>query len=193
MAVKRIRHTYNNTEQERLFMDLSVSMRSSEFPFTINFYGVLFQEGDVWICMELMKTSFDKFYMVALEKNLLFPEEVLARISFSMVSALEYLHTTLNMKHRDVKPSNILVNDCGVVKLSDFGISAQLEDSLAKTLNAGCNSYQAPEYINPARGESGYDIHSDVWSLGITLVELACLKYPYSAWTTPFDQLRAVV
>jgi len=193
MAVKRIRHTVNNTEQERLFMDLSVSMRSSDFPYTINFYGALYQEGDVWICMELMKTSFDKFYVTALEKELIFPEKVLGRIGYSMVSALEYLHTKLHVIHRDVKPSNILVNDDGVIKLCDFGISGQLVDSLAKTLNAGCKPYMAPERINPQRGETGYDIRSDVWSLGITMVELACLKFPYSSWTTPFDQLRAVV
>jgi len=193
MAVKRIRHTVNTTEQQRMLMDLDISMRSSDFPYTINFYGALYQEGDVWICMELMKTSFDKFYLKALEKNLAFPESVLGRISFSVVSALEYLHTKLAVIHRDVKPSNILVNDDGIVKLCDFGISGQLVDSIAKTLNAGCKPYMAPERINPAAGDKGYDIRSDVWSLGITMVELACEKFPFCAWTTPFDQLRAVV
>jgi len=193
MAVKRIRHTVNTTEQHRLLMDLDISIRSSSFPYTIDFYGALYQEGDVWICMELMKTSFDKFYVKALDKDLVFPEKVLSRIAFSVVAALEYLHTNLKVIHRDVKPSNILVNDNGVIKLCDFGISGQLVDSLAKTLNAGCKPYMAPERINPGQEQSGYDIRSDVWSLGITMVELACLKFPYSSWTTPFDQLRAVV
>ena len=143
--------------------------------------------------MELMATSFDKFYLKALEKSLYFPETVLSRISFSVVSALEYLHTNLSVIHRDVKPSNILVNDDGVIKLCDFGISGQLVDSLAKTMNAGCKPYMAPERINPMRGENGYDIRSDVWSLGITMVELSSLQFPYSSWTTPFDQLKAVV
>jgi mitogen-activated protein kinase kinase 3 len=193
MAVKRIRHTVNTTEQQRLLMDLEISIRSSSFPYTIDFYGALYEEGDVWICMELMKTSFDKFYMEVVNKSLVFPERVLSRIAFSVVTALEYLHTKLKVIHRDVKPSNILVNDDGIIKLCDFGISGQLVDSLAKTLNAGCKPYMAPERINPARGESGYDIRSDVWSLGITMAELSCLKFPYSSWTTPFDQLKAVV
>jgi len=193
MAVKRIRHTVNTTEQRRLLMDLDVSMRLSNYPYTIHFYGALFKEGDVWICMELLRTSLDKFYLMVLEKQQIIPENVLGRICFAVVSALEYLHTELTVIHRDVKPSNILVNDDGVVKLCDFGISGQLVDSLAKTLNAGCKPYMAPERINPKKGESGYDIRSDVWSLGITMVELACLKFPYSQWTTPFDQLKAVV
>lgn len=193
MAVKRIRHTVNTTEQQRLLMDLDVSMRLSNYPYTVHFYGALFKEGDVWICMELMKTSLDKFYMMVKNNEQVIPENVLGRICFAVVSALEYLHTKLRVIHRDVKPSNILVNNDGVVKLCDFGISGQLVDSLAKTINAGCKPYMAPERINPARGDSGYDIRSDVWSLGITMVELACLKFPYSQWTTPFDQLKAVV
>jgi len=193
MAVKRIRHTVNSTEQQRLLMDLDVSMRLSNYPYTIHFYGALFKEGDVWICMELMRTSLDKFYLMVKEKEQIIPENVLGRICFAVVSALEYLHTNLTVIHRDVKPSNILINCDGVVKLCDFGISGQLVDSLAKTLNAGCKPYMAPERINPQRGETGYDIRSDVWSLGITMVELSCLKFPYSQWTTPFDQLKAVV
>lgn len=193
MAVKRIRHTVNTTEQQRLLMDLDVSMRLSNYPYTVHFYGALFKEGDVWICMELMKTSLDKFYVMVKNNEQIIPENVLGRIFFAVVSALEYLHTNLRVIHRDVKPSNILVNVDGVIKLCDFGISGQLVDSLAKTMNAGCKPYMAPERINPAQGNTGYDIRSDVWSLGITLVELACLKFPYSQWTTPFDQLKAVV
>lgn len=194
MAVKRIRHTVNTTEQGRLLMDLDVSMRLSNYPYAIQFYGALFKEGDVWICMELMKTSFDKFYKkVAEQEGALIPEKVLGKISFAVVSALEYLHSKMKVIHRDVKPSNILVNDNGEIKLCDFGISGQLVDSLAKTLTAGCKPYMAPERINPTKGQHGYDIRSDVWSLGITMVELACLKFPYSRWTTPFDQLKAVV
>jgi serine/threonine protein kinase len=174
-------------------MDLDVSMRLSNYPYTIHFYGALFKEGDVWICMELMRTSLDKFYLMVAEKKQIIPENVLGRICVAVVSALEYLHTNLTVIHRDVKPSNILINDDGVIKLCDFGISGQLVDSLAKTLNAGCKPYMAPERINPAKGETGYDIRSDVWSLGITIVELSCLKFPYSQWKTPFDQLKAVV
>jgi len=193
MAVKRIRFTMNSTEQQRLMMDLDVSMRLSNFPYTIQFYGALFEEGDVWLCMELMTTSLDKFYKQVEKDKKKFPEPVLGRIAYSVVKALEYLHTELNVIHRDVKPSNILINHSGVIKLCDFGISGQLVDSYAKTMSAGCKPYMAPERISSPPGSRGYDIRSDVWSFGITMVELASLQYPYAQWKTPFDQLKAVV
>lgn len=54
MAVKRIAATVNSQEQKRLLMDLDISMRSSDCPYTVQFYGAMFREGDVWICMEVI-------------------------------------------------------------------------------------------------------------------------------------------
>lgn len=91
------------------------------------------------------------------------------------------------------KPSNILVSRQGQIKMCDFGISGYLENSVAKTIDAGCKPYMAPERIDPSGDPSKYDIRSDVWSLGISLVELSTGKFPYSLWGTPFDQLKQVV
>lgn len=55
-------------------MDLDISMRSSDCPFTVHFYGALFREGDVWICMEVMECSLDKFYPIVFNNNLKMPE-----------------------------------------------------------------------------------------------------------------------
>lgn len=60
-----------------------------------------------------------------------------------VVSALHYLHAELKVIHRDVKPSNILINRRGEVKMCDFGISGYLVDSVAKTVQAGCKPYMA--------------------------------------------------
>jgi len=59
------------------------------------------------------------------------------------VSALHYLYSQLRVIHRDVKPSNILINRKGEVKICDFGISGYLVDSVAKTIDAGCKPYMA--------------------------------------------------
>ncbi|XP_023236292.1 dual specificity mitogen-activated protein kinase kinase 6-like isoform X2 [Centruroides sculpturatus] len=193
MAVKRIPASFNNDEQKRLIMDLDISMRSSDCQFTVQFYGALFREGDVWICMEVMDTSLDKFYPKVYNLNATIPENVLGKIAFAVVSALHYLHSVLHVIHRDVKPSNILINRKGEVKMCDFGISGYLVDSVAKTMDAGCKPYMAPERINPERNAQGYDIRSDVWSLGITLIELASGTFPYDTWKTPFEQLKQVV
>ncbi|KAG5832689.1 hypothetical protein ANANG_G00293810, partial [Anguilla anguilla] len=193
MAVKRIRATVNTQEQKRLLMDLDISMRTVDCFFTVTFYGALFREGDVWICMELLDTSLDKFYKRVLEKGMTIPEDILGKITVSVVKALEYLHSNLQVIHRDVKPSNVLINAQGQVKICDFGISGYLVDSVAKTMDAGCKPYMAPERINPELNQKGYNVKSDIWSLGITMIELAILRFPYESWGTPFQQLKQVV
>jgi len=65
-------------------------------------------------------------------------------------------------------------------------------DSIAKTRDAGCRPYMAPERIDPQRAK-GYDVRSDVWSLGITLIELATGCFPYPKWNSVFEQLQQVV
>ncbi|XP_063040182.1 dual specificity mitogen-activated protein kinase kinase 6 [Engraulis encrasicolus] len=193
MAVKRIRATVNSQEQKRLLMDLDISMRTVDCHYTVTFYGALFREGDVWICMELLDMSLDKFYTKVIEKERTIPEDILGKITVSIIKALEHLHSRLSVIHRDVKPSNVLINTQGQVKMCDFGISGYLVDSVAKTLDAGCKPYMAPERINPELNQKGYNVKSDIWSLGITLLELAILRFPYESWGTPFQQLKQVV
>jgi mitogen-activated protein kinase kinase len=96
----------------------------------------------------------------------------------------------------DVKPTNILVNTKGDVKLCDFGVSGNLVASLAKT-NIGCQSYMAPERI---RGDNAgsiitYSVQSDIWSLGLSILEIAKGVYPYppDTYNSVFAQLSAIV
>ena len=72
---------------------------------------------------------------------------LLCTFAFQIVQALHYLHTELHVIHRDVKPSNILVNRAGAVKICDFGISGYLVDSIAKTKDAGCRPYMAVSFF----------------------------------------------
>ncbi len=77
-------------------------------------------------------------------------------------------------------------------QLCDFGISGQLIDSVALS-NVGTNNYLAPERIEAVNpdGKKGFRIQSDVWSLGLSLYELATGNFPYS-FRNPFDQLTQV-
>ncbi|XP_050391989.1 dual specificity mitogen-activated protein kinase kinase 4 isoform X1 [Patella vulgata] len=194
MAVKRVRSTVVEKEQKQLLMDLGVVMQSNDCPYIVQFYGALFKEGDCWICMELMEISLDKFYRFVYEtQHSSIPEDILGKITVATVKALNYLKEKLKIIHRDVKPSNILLDRNGNIKLCDFGISGQLVDSIAKSRDAGCRPYMAPERIDPKVSSKGYDIRSDVWSLGITLTEVATGKFPFKKWNSVFDQLTQVV
>lgn len=61
-------------------MDLDISMRSSDCLYTVHFYGALFREGDVWICMEVMDTSLDKFYPKVYNNNRNIDEDILGKV-----------------------------------------------------------------------------------------------------------------
>ncbi|KJE94951.1 mitogen-activated protein kinase kinase 4 [Capsaspora owczarzaki ATCC 30864] len=155
-------------------------------PYIVKYYGAYFREGDICICMEFMDGGcFDVIY----KKTGPIPEKILGKISVAVVHGLHYLKSRLQIIHRDVKPSNILVDSSGKIKLCDFGISGRLENSVAKTY-VGTNHYMSPERIALA---GQYDIRSDVWSLGIALVELATAKYPYPPDASIFGILRHIV
>ena len=89
---------------------------------------------------------------------------------------LEFLHKTLKVIHRDIKPSNMLINSEGEVKIADFGVSAQLENSLEQRSTwVGTTMYMSPERL---KGDN-YTTDSDLWSLGLTLVEGATGREPF--------------
>lgn len=85
------------------------------------------------------------------------------------------------------------MNMRGQSKLCDFGISGYLVDSMAKTKDIGCRPYMAPERLTAS--VEGYDIRSDVWSLGITLIETARGEFPYKNFGNQclFAQIQQVV
>lgn len=187
-AVKQMRRTLNEEENKRIYMDLQVVLQC-ECDNIVRCCGYFIKEAEVWICMELMTTCFDK--LLRSRKRRPLPEKFLGAIAASAVKALYYLKEKHNIIHRDVKPSNILINDQGQIKLCDFGISGRLIDSLAKTRAAGCIPYMAPERIDWS--STSYDIRADVWSLGVTLYELATGKSPYANFNTDFDILMNIV
>lgn len=181
-AIKHIRVQDDPNERKALLKDLEVNRKARECQFTVTFMGALCREGEVLICMELMETSLYQYYLDAHKFQLGMPEPVLGAISFAVLSALKYLKDSLKVIHRDVKPSNILLNknsnDKIEIKLCDFGIAGNLINSMAKT-NVGCKPYMAPERIDGQVGKE-YGANSDIWSLGISLVEMATGRHPYS-------------
>ena len=192
MAMKEIRLELDEAKFAAIIMELDVLHRCIS-PYIIDFYGAFFQEGAVYICMEFMDGgSVDKLYSGGV------PEHVLRKITLSAVLGLKSLKEDHNIIHRDVKPTNILVNTKGQVKICDFGVSGNLVASIAKT-NIGCQSYMAPERISgggvtqvSANAAGGtYSVQSDIWSLGLTIIECAMGRYPYppETYDNIFSQL----
>ncbi|KAJ2785521.1 MAP kinase kinase Wis1 [Coemansia javaensis] len=188
MALKEIRLELNKRALQQIIMELDV-LHKARSPYIVDFYGAFFIESGVYYSMEYMDFgSLDRLYGTGI------PEPVLGQITLSVVRGLRFLKDELNIIHRDVKPTNILVNKKGDVKLCDFGVSGELNQSLAKT-HVGCQSYMAPERIFSTSGPDGYTIQSDVWSLGLTIIEAATGRFPYEAagFTNVFDQINAIV
>lgn len=193
VAVKRLRRTGNKEENKRVIMDLDVVLRSFDCPYIVQCLGCFITDSEVWICMELMNTCLEKLYKRHIRGPI--PEEILGKMAVSIIKALDYLKERQGIIHRDVKPSNMLVDGkSGTIKLCDFGISGRLVDSKAKTRTAGCAAYMAPERIEPPDpNKPDYDIRADVWSLGISLVELARGRFPYQGCSTDFEVLARIL
>ncbi|VEL25349.1 unnamed protein product [Protopolystoma xenopodis] len=187
LAVKYMRRSSHcHEENKRIMMDLNVVTKSCDCPHIVKCLGIFFTTSDVWICMEIMSTCLDKLLK---NHGRPFPEKVLGKITVAIIKALEYLKTIHKVMHRDVKPSNMLLSSKGEVKLCDFGISGKLKDSIARSRQLGCIGYMAPERLDTPT----YDVRADVWSLGISLVELATGSFPYKGTEAEFAIMSKII
>ena len=106
-------------------------------------------------------------------------EDELREVVSCCLLGLSYLHNR-NVMHRDIKPDNLFISENGVIKLGDFGLAVQLEHSCSKrNTTCGTSMYMGPEVY----GE-GAELKSDVWALGMSVIEMAESKNPFARCTS---------
>jgi len=142
----------------------------------VGFYGAWMKGEELFIAMELCDGgAVSDIYQVCNEP---LTEEQIGVITRETLHALSYLHS-VNIIHRDIKGANILLTNSGDIKLVDFGVSAELKVASEKRNTLiGTPYWMAPEVVANKTGNVPYDARSDVWSLGITLIELGEMNPP---------------
>lgn len=151
-------------------------MKECDSPYIVRYYGSYIKNSNnnLWLIMEYCSAG-SVLDLIKSSKTIL-NEYLIATILKQVLKGLEYLHSNRKI-HRDIKAGNILLDESGNAKLADFGVSTELKDSLAhKDTIIGTPFWMSPEVIS----KSKYNNKTDIWSLGITAIEMAEGEPPYS-------------
>ncbi|XP_051861432.1 serine/threonine-protein kinase mig-15 isoform X6 [Drosophila albomicans] len=166
-------------EEEEIKLEINVLKKYSNHRNIATYYGAFIKKSppgkddQLWLVMEYCGAG-SVTDLVKSTKGQSLKEEWIAYICREILRGLSYLHSN-KVIHRDIKGQNVLLTDNAEVKLVDFGVSAQLDRTIGRRNTfIGTPYWMAPEVIacdeNP---DATYDNRSDLWSLGITALEMA--------------------
>lgn len=142
-------------------------LKECKSPYILRYYGCYYKKGEIWIIIEFCDAG--SVYDLMRVINTTFNEFQIASIIQMVLLGLNFLHEKKKI-HRDVKAGNILLNRDGFAKLGDFGVSTSLGTTLSKRVSKiGTPFWMSPEVISQKK----YNTKTDIWSLGITCIEMA--------------------
>ncbi|XP_074143699.1 STE20-like serine/threonine-protein kinase isoform X2 [Sminthopsis crassicaudata] len=177
LAAAKLIEVQSEEELEDYIMEIDI-LASCDHPHIVQLLDALYWEGKLWILIEFCPGGAVDAIILELEKGL--TEVQIQVVCKQILQALEYLHGS-RIIHRDLKAGNVLLSSEGYVKLADFGVSAKNSRTLQRRASfIGTPYWMAPEVIQcETSKEAPYDYKADIWSLGITLIEMAEMEPPH--------------
>lgn len=188
IALKKI-NIFEKEKRQQLLTEIRTLCEAPCYQGLVEFYGAFYtpDSGQISIALEYMDGG---SLADIIKRQRCIPEAVLSLMVQRLLQGLSYLHGVRYLVHRDIKPANLLVNLKGEPKITDFGISAGLENSMAMCATfVGTVTYMSPERI---RNES-YSYPADIWSLGLALFECGTGEFPYTANEGPVNLMLQIL
>lgn len=175
-AAKQI-ETKCEEELEDYMVEIDI-LAKCEHRYIVKLLDAFYHDNTLWIMIEFCPGGAVDATMLELDRGLTEPQ--IKVVTRQMLEALVYLHS-IKIIHRDLKAGNILLMLDGDIKLADFGVSAKNTKTLQRRDSfIGTPYWMAPEVVMcETMKDSPYDYKADIWSLGITLLEMAQIEPPH--------------